>query len=171
MTRVSNRDVLAAQSGWRVPFEDWAQSSPMRSVRIRHSFHRVTSEGIAMDHTSSGERKDYVYDADRDEEERRLVAQARYLDPLTERVFRQAGLGSGMHVLEIGSGAGDVALLASRLVGPGGSVLGIERSPEAIALARRRITAAGIENITLVQGDLSALTAVLETYNKPFDAG
>jgi SAM-dependent methyltransferase len=49
-------------------------------------------------------------------------------------------------------------------------VLGIERSPDAIALARRRITAAGIENITLVQGDLSALTAVLETHDKPFDA-
>jgi ubiquinone/menaquinone biosynthesis C-methylase UbiE len=123
-----------------------------------------------MDPTSSGDRRDYVYDTDRAEEERRLIAQARYLDPLTERVFREAGLGSGMHVLEIGSGAGDVALLVSHLVGPSGSVLGIERSPEAIALSRRRITAAGIDNITFVQGDLSELTAVLDTHDKPFDA-
>ena len=123
-----------------------------------------------MEPQSSGDSKDYVYDSDRAEEERRLIAQARYLDPITEGMFRDAGLGSGMHVLDIGSGAGDVALLASRLVGPAGSVLGVERSADAVALAQRRFAAAGITNISLVQGDLTDLTALLETHARSFDA-
>ena len=53
--------------------------------------------------------------ADRAQEQRRLAAQAELLDPLTERVLREAGLGIGMRVLDLGSGAGDVAILAARL--------------------------------------------------------
>jgi ubiquinone/menaquinone biosynthesis C-methylase UbiE len=37
-------------------------------------------------------------------------------------------------VLDIGSGAGDVAMLAGRLVRPKGTVLGIERSAESVML-------------------------------------
>ena len=43
--------------------------------------------------------------ADRAQEQRRLVSQAELLDPLTERVFRAAGLGNGIRVLDLGSGA------------------------------------------------------------------
>ena len=55
--------------------------------------------------------------ADRAQEQRRLATQAELLDPLTERVFREAGLGTGIRVLDLGSRAGDVAILAARLVG------------------------------------------------------
>ena len=47
--------------------------------------------------------------ADRAQEQRRLATQAELLDPLTERVFREAGLGTGMRVLDLGSGAGAAA--------------------------------------------------------------
>jgi SAM-dependent methyltransferase len=47
-----------------------------------------------------------------------------------------------MRVLDVGSGAGDVAMLAGRMVRPGGSILGIERSAESVALAASRATAA-----------------------------
>jgi ubiquinone/menaquinone biosynthesis C-methylase UbiE len=61
--------------------------------------------------------------AARAQEQRRLATQAELLDPLTERVFREVGLGTGMRVLELGSGAGDVAMLAARLVGREGEVV------------------------------------------------
>jgi cyclopropane fatty-acyl-phospholipid synthase-like methyltransferase len=61
------------------------------------------------------ERSDYML-TDRQEEQRRLERQAELFDPLTEPVFRAAGLGAGMRVLGLGSGAGDVAMLAARLV-------------------------------------------------------
>jgi cyclopropane fatty-acyl-phospholipid synthase-like methyltransferase len=46
----------------------------------------------------------------------RLKAQAAIIDPITRRFFKAAGLESGMRVLDIGTGAGDVAFLAADLV-------------------------------------------------------
>lgn len=44
-----------------------------------------------------------------DHQLRRLRAQARFLEPVTRRFLREAGLTEGMRVLDVGSGAGDVA--------------------------------------------------------------
>lgn len=79
---------------------------------------------------------DYVFE-DRVAEQRRLDSQATFFDPLTERVLRSAGLSAGMRVLDLGSGAGHVALLAARLVGPDGQVIGVERDPQAVDGAGR----------------------------------
>jgi SAM-dependent methyltransferase len=70
-----------------------------------------------------------------------------------------------MSVLDVGSGIGDVAILAGKLVSPGGRVLGIERSPEGLATARRR--AAGFSDI-----DVRFEAADLEEYvpEQTFDA-
>jgi SAM-dependent methyltransferase len=66
-----------------------------------------------------------------------------------------------MHVVDLGSGAGDMAMIAAGLVGPTGSVLGIERSAEAVALATSRLVDAGIANVTIRQGDVTELAGVL----------
>ncbi len=58
-----------------------------------------------------------------DAEHERLIRQAPRLGPLTERSFREAGIGPGQRVLDLGSGVGDVAMLAARLVGPSGEVV------------------------------------------------
>jgi ubiquinone/menaquinone biosynthesis C-methylase UbiE len=73
----------------------------------------------------------------------RLTRQAALLEPETEDLFRRAGIAAGMHILDIGSGAGDVTLLLGRLVRPGGSVLGIEQSADSVALATHRVATAG----------------------------
>lgn len=106
----------------------------------------------------------YAFDTDREVEDRRLIAQAQLLDPITAPTLRTAGIGPGMHVLDLGSGAGDTALLAADLVGPTGSVLGVERSPEAIDLARRRVAASGVQNINFVPGDVNDLAGVLHAH-------
>jgi len=49
--------------------------------------------------------------ADRAAEDERLVAQGAILDPLTRGLLRQTGLAPGMRVLDLGSGAGNVARL------------------------------------------------------------
>ena len=59
-----------------------------------------------------------------DAEHDRLIRQAAYLAPVTERLFREAGIGPGHRVLELGSGVGDVAMLVAGLVGPTGQVIG-----------------------------------------------
>jgi cyclopropane fatty-acyl-phospholipid synthase-like methyltransferase len=73
-----------------------------------------------------------------EQETERLRSQAAFLEPFTERLFRDAGIGSGMKVLDLGSGAGDVALLAARLVGSEGSVVGIDTNPAILETARIR---------------------------------
>ena len=57
-----------------------------------------------------------------DRERRRLLLQASILNPLTEELFHRAGITSGMRVLDIGCGVGDVSLIAARLVGAHGRV-------------------------------------------------
>jgi ubiquinone/menaquinone biosynthesis C-methylase UbiE len=95
-----------------------------------------------------------IYLFDRRQEHRRLAAQAELFDPLTERVFRAAGLGPGMRVLDLGCGVGDTAMLAARIVGPEGAVVGVDVSAERLAVAHARATAAGLENVKLVCGDV-----------------
>ncbi|MEP7312984.1 MAG: class I SAM-dependent methyltransferase [Pseudomonadota bacterium] len=73
----------------------------------------------------------------------RLMFQSRLLRPYTEKYFRTAGIVPGMRVLDLGSGMGDVALLAGDIVGPGGRVVGLDRDAKALERARERATEQG----------------------------
>ena len=83
---------------------------------------------------------------------RRLMLQAAILKPITQRLLLESGLQPGMRVLDIGCGSGDVSLLLAEMVGPTGSVVGIDPSPAALTLARDRARAAGHPNITFHEG-------------------
>ena len=91
-----------------------------------------------------------------DRERQRLVRQAEILHGITLDSFRAAGIAPGMRVLDIGSGAGDVALLAAQLVGERGSVLGIDRDANNLAFAQRRAAQAGYRNVTFRQAEIGA---------------
>src|SRR5215468_6248411 len=94
-----------------------------------------------------------------DAEQERLIRQAAIIAPITERLFREAGIGSGHRVLDLGSGMGDVAMLVARLVGPLGEVVGIERDANSIAHARARIDATGLCNVSFIQGDVGEIVS------------
>ena len=59
-----------------------------------------------------------------DEETERLIQQSQLYETVTRRFFTDAGIGRGMRVLDVGSGAGDVAMAAAELVGAEGEVVG-----------------------------------------------
>jgi SAM-dependent methyltransferase len=88
------------------------------------------------------------------EEEQRLQRQSVLYAPPTRQLFEAAGIGPGMKVLDLGSGAGDVAMLVAELVGPTGSVVGVDLNPTIIETAHRRAQAAGYANVTFVAGDM-----------------
>src|SRR5438876_8191642 len=90
-------------------------------------------------------------------EHERLIRQAARIAPVTERLFREAGIGPGQRVLDLGSGVGDVAMLAARIVGPSGEVVGIERDPKSIAKARARVAEVGLDNVSFTQSDVSEI--------------
>jgi SAM-dependent methyltransferase len=56
-----------------------------------------------------------------------------------------------MRALDMGTGTGQVAALTADVVGPSGSVVGVDRSAEALAHARHRASA----NISYVNGDVT----------------
>jgi SAM-dependent methyltransferase len=90
-------------------------------------------------------------------ETERLQLQARILGPYTERFLDEAGISRGMDVLDIGTGAGDVALLLANRIGPDGRVVGIDANPDILETARARVARAGLSNISLVQADIASL--------------
>lgn len=100
-----------------------------------------------------------------DAEHQRLIRQAKWLTAHTERLFREAGIGPGQRVVDLGSGVGDVTLIAVRLVGPSGEVLGIERDPRSAAKAAARMAEAGLRNVSFTQCDAAEIPS-----DRPFDA-
>lgn len=93
-----------------------------------------------------------------DAEVRRLMLQARLYDDYTEHALRLAGLRPGMRVLDVGCGPGDVSFVAARLVGPHGTVLGIDAAGGILRLARTRAAEHGFTSVRFEQttvGDLA----------------
>ena len=66
------------------------------------------------------------------EEIERLKLQATIIGGVTRRLIQDCGIRSGMSVLEIGCGVGDVSMLLAESVGPSGVVLAIDRERRAI---------------------------------------
>jgi ubiquinone/menaquinone biosynthesis C-methylase UbiE len=87
---------------------------------------------------------------------------ARLLEPFTRQLLTEAGLGPGMRVLDVCSGAGDVALLARDIVGPDGHVTGFDASAQAVAYAGDRAAFRGFGNVDFVQAELDDLPLAAE---------
>ena len=95
----------------------------------------------------------------------RLARQAELVGPVTRALLLEAGVGPGMRVLDVGTGRGDVALIAAELVGDEGSVVGVDLAPSAVAAARERVAGLPQGNVSLREGDPAELD-----YDLPFDA-
>jgi ubiquinone/menaquinone biosynthesis C-methylase UbiE len=93
-------------------------------------------------------------------EEQRLQRLGQLQSASTRHFLTQAGIAPGMKVLDVGSGAGDVALLLADLIGPGGSIVGVDVYPQVLETARARLQAVGVERATFLAADIRE--AVLE---------
>src|ERR1700754_2750048 len=100
-----------------------------------------------------------------DIEVQRLLLQGRVYNDHTENALRLAGLRPGMRVLDVGCGPGDVSLLAARLVGPTGTVLGIDGAAEVIDFAPIRAAEQGADTVRF------AITSIDDiSLDEPVDA-
>jgi enediyne biosynthesis protein CalE5 len=79
--------------------------------------------------------------------------------PVVDRVVARAALTAGQHVLDLGTGTGAVAERAAQVVGPQGQVVGVDISPDMLALAQRRVAAGGLTNVRLREGRAESLPA------------
>jgi SAM-dependent methyltransferase len=74
--------------------------------------------------------------------------------PATRMIFTEAGIGPGMRVLDLGCGTGNATFVAAGLVGPSGSVTGVDHSPDALARARYRAAQRGLAQVQFIEGDI-----------------
>jgi SAM-dependent methyltransferase len=72
---------------------------------------------------------------------------------LNDALADGAALQPGERVLDVGCGCGDSTLAAAAAVGPAGRVLGLDLSPEQLAVARRRADERGLANVEVRAGD------------------
>jgi ubiquinone/menaquinone biosynthesis C-methylase UbiE len=100
-----------------------------------------------------------------DRERKRLALQASILNPFTEQLLRRAGISSGMRVLDLGCGVGDLCRVAARLVGYQGRVVAVDIDQPALATVQQRAHEHGLANISLVQSRIDEYRP-----DHPFDA-
>jgi ubiquinone/menaquinone biosynthesis C-methylase UbiE len=72
------------------------------------------------------------------------------------RLRQVLDLVAGMSVADVGAGSGDLTLALATEVGPGGRVFSSDIDPGARERIRRRVDAAGLRNVTLVEASAQA---------------
>ncbi len=94
--------------------------------------------------------------------------------PPRERLFDLADLKEGENVLDVGTGTGAAAVIASGLVGRSGKVLAIDNSKGMLSVAQRKTRKLGLANIRFRLAGLAfvrlpdeSLDAVISSYGMP----
>jgi ubiquinone/menaquinone biosynthesis C-methylase UbiE len=95
---------------------------------------------------------DYVLGSD-ETEIARLQMQAAVIAEPTALLLHRSGIGAGMRVLDLGTGPGDVAFQLANMVGPTGSVVGVDQDRAQLTAAENRTDALGLRNVTFREGD------------------
>lgn len=76
--------------------------------------------------------------------------------PAGAALMAHAAFTPGEHVVDIGCGGGLTSIEIAANVGPEGSVLGLDISPDLVVEAQRRAAAAGCSNVRFAAGDAAA---------------
>jgi predicted O-methyltransferase YrrM len=71
----------------------------------------------------------------------------------TSAFWDRAGLREGADCLDLGCGPGAVTVALAGRVGPNGTVVAVDRDPDAIRVARRRMSTAGVSNVEFAVSD------------------
>jgi SAM-dependent methyltransferase len=79
--------------------------------------------------------------------------------PIVHHLLRRADLRPGQRILDLGTGTGSVALRCAPRVAPDGHVVGVDISPEMLALARARASTAALANVSFADGRAEAIPA------------
>lgn len=103
------------------------------------------------------------------------------LVPVARRALDAAEIGPRDAVLDVGTGTGLVAVLAAERAGPEAMLIGIDRSPEMLAVARERAAAAGYQHVRWLEANAEQMEFAdesfdaalclfdLPTYRRPYD--
>lgn len=105
---------------------------------------------------SKTQKKDYILGTDQEELDR-LGFQHRVWSKDAFALWERAGLGLGQHVLDLGCGPGFASSDLATIVGPQGSVVGVDWSHAYIDYAQQRAQVLNVSHATFVQSSVHAL--------------
>lgn len=96
--------------------------------------------------------------------------------PITKEEVRaiqisKARLKEGYTVYDIGSGSGSVSVEAAIQVGPSGTVLAVDRDPDAVKLTRTNASKFGLDNIKVISGEATGVIPPLPVADAIFIGG
>ena len=90
------------------------------------------------------------------------MTRRRSASPVRRRIVEALELKPGDVVVDVGCGTGNSFELIQERIGPTGTLIGIELSPEMIAQARERVAANGWQNVTLIAASADQAQLPLE---------
>jgi SAM-dependent methyltransferase len=93
-------------------------------------------------------------------ERQRLVAQSQGLEAHARWMLDQISIKSGSRVVDVGCGPIGIMNLLSERVGSDGTVVGVEREPRFVEMARAELNERGLRNVEVIRAD--ALNTGLE---------
>ncbi|WP_460449683.1 class I SAM-dependent methyltransferase [Alsobacter sp. SYSU BS001988] len=88
-----------------------------------------------------------------------------WLTHATTAMISMAGVRSGSRVLDVAAGAGDQSLAVAKIVGPKGSVLATDVSPQILAFAELNARSAGYRTISVKVTDGVSLDVAPESFD------
>jgi protein-L-isoaspartate O-methyltransferase len=115
--------------------------------------HELAHRARSLNDGAMSQSKDYVLGTTTDEITR-LGLQHQVWRPHMLGAWRRAGMTRKSRVIDFGAGPGYASLDAADIVGPGGQVIAIERSPHFLSFAQVQIDRRGIDWLRLVDADL-----------------
>ena len=89
----------------------------------------------------------------------------RHWGEITSRLLAITGVRRGDRLLDVGTGHGEPAITAARVVGDDGRIVGVDLSPEMIAVAERRAELEGIRGVEWMVKDAEALDLASGTFD------
>jgi ubiquinone/menaquinone biosynthesis C-methylase UbiE len=93
-------------------------------------------------------------------EQQRLMAQAHGLEAHARWMLDRINIRPGSRAVDVGCGPIGIVQLLSERVGPDGAVVGVEREPRFVEMARKELSDRGLRNTRVVEAD--ALNTGLE---------
>jgi ubiquinone/menaquinone biosynthesis C-methylase UbiE len=99
----------------------------------------------------------------------RLVITARFRDPHIRDGLRRIGLRPGDKVIDVGCGPLGALLVLADIVGPTGTVVGLDMDAPSLKFARAILDQRGTQSVQLVQADINTMPREVVCPLGPFD--
>jgi ubiquinone/menaquinone biosynthesis C-methylase UbiE len=108
----------------------------------------------------------YILDG-ADEDLRRLLSISQLTAGMARGAFRRVGVQEGWNAIDCGCGPIGALAVMAEMVGVAGRVVGVDFSQPAVERARGVVSALGLDNVEVVEGDIHELDPT--TLGAPFD--